>query len=403
MNEVLLIITLSLIVMFSPFFAKLLKIPTTPVEIILGAILGYFGLLYHDIYFELVAEVGFLYLMFIAGTEINLKKVLKTDAFLMRRILLYILLLYGFSIGFSLYLELGKIFMVLLPLLSVGLIATLSKEYGKTPWLTLSMTVGGIGEVVSIGVLTLSSAGFKFGFGQELIMTIGALVLLILFILLLFKVLQLLFWWFPEVSTALMPHEDNKEQDVRLSLGILFILIGVMLYLDLELAFGAFIAGIFIPTFFEHKHDLPEKLASYGFGFLVPIFFIYIGTTFHFDALLIDGLLAKALLITMAMILMRVVSALVFVKELHERGALLMGLSHSMPLTLLIAMATLAYHAHSIDQLHYYAFILASLLQVIFVTIIIRLITAEKKRAVQKRRLDKRDEGLAPGRRSDDH
>jgi Kef-type K+ transport system membrane component KefB len=176
-----------------------------------------------------------------------------------------------------------------------------------------------------------------------------------------------------------MPHNDNKEQDVRLSMGILFILIGMMLYLDLELAFGAFIAGIFIPTFFEHKHELPEKLASFGFGFLVPVFFVYIGSTFHLDALAMDGLITKALIITFVMIIMRVVSAGMFVKELGNRKAILMGLSHSMPLTLLIAMATLAYHANSIDKLHYYAFILASLFQVIIVTISIRLLHETKE------------------------
>jgi hypothetical protein len=45
-----------------------------------------------------------------------------------------------------------------------------------------------------------------------------------------------------------------------------------------------------------------------------------------------------------------------------------------MPLTLLIAMATLAYSANSIDKLHYYAFILAALFQVISVMIVIKLI-----------------------------
>ena len=378
MNDIVLIITLSLIVIFSPYFAKVFKVPTTPIEIVFGAVLGYIGLLHHNDLFELVAEVGFLYLMFIAGTEVNLKTVLKTNASLMKRILLYIALLYGFSIAFALYFDLGKMFMVLLPLISVGLVATLSKEYGKTPWLTLSMTAGGIGEVVSIGVLTLSSAALKSGVGFELVKTIGALVLFILFILLLFRALQLLFWWFPEVSTVLMPHEDNKEQDVRLSMGILFLLVGVMLYLDLELAFGAFIAGIFIPTFFEHKHHLPEKLASYGFGFLVPIFFVYIGTSFNLEALFMEGLIAKALLITLVMILMRVVSAGVFVKELGHRNAVLLGLSHSMPLTLLIAMATLAYHANSIDKLHYFAFILASIFQVLIVTVLIKLIKRDR-------------------------
>ncbi len=89
-----------------------------------------------------------------------------------------------------------------------------------------------------------------------------------------------------------------------------------------------------------------------------------------------DGLISKAFIIAVFMIIMRVVASLVFfVKELGVIDSILMGLSHSMPLTLLIAMATLAYNASSIDILHYYAFILAALFfQVISVMIIIKFI-----------------------------
>ena len=373
-DNVVLIITISLIIIFSPFFAKILKLPTTPIEIILGSIFGYIGFLHNEHLFEIVAEFGFLYLMFIAGTEINLKNTMKTPPSIMRKVILYLIILYTFSIVISLYLNLGRIFMVLLPLISVGLVATLSKEYGKTPWLTLSMTAGGIGEVVSIGLLTLTSAALHSGFSLGLLKTIFALAIFLLFIFLLFRAVQLLFWWFPQVSTYLMPHEDNQEQDIRLSMGIFFLLVGAMLYLELELAFGAFLAGIFISTFFEHKYELPEKLASYGFGFLIPIFFIYIGSSFNLDALMIEGLITKAIIIALVMISMRVIASLVFIKQLGVIDSILMGLSHSMPLTLLIAMATLAYHANSIDKLHYYAFILAALFQVISVMVSIKLI-----------------------------
>ena len=381
-DNITLIVTLSLIIMFSPFFAKFLKLPTTPIEMILGSVLGYMGLLHNEHLFDLVAEFGFLYLMFIAGTEINLKNVLNTPIVIIKKVFIYLLLLYAMSILFSLQLSLGKIFMVLLPLISVGLVAALSKEYGKTPWLSMSMTVGGIGEVVSIVILTITSATLESGFGLGLFQTIMALLAFLLFMFLIFRAMQLLFWWFPKVSTALMPHEDNKEQDIRLSMGIFFLLIGAMLYLHLELAFGAFLAGIFIPTFFEHKHELPEKLASYGFGFLIPIFFIHIGSSFHLDALLMDGLIQKALMITVAMVLMRLIASLVFIKELGLIDSVLMGLSHSMPLTLLIAMATLAFSANSIDKLHYYAFILAALFQVISVMIVIKLINIYKLKKV---------------------
>ncbi len=379
-DNVILIVTISLIIIFSPFFAKVLKLPTTPIEIILGSIFGYVGFLHEEHLFSIVAEFGFLYLMFIAGTEINLKKVLKTPRELINKVLFYLIFLYMFSISFSLYFDLGKIFMVLLPLISVGLVAALSKEYGKTPWLELSMTAGGIGEVVSIGILTLTSAALESGFSLGFLETVFALGLFLLFMLLLFRAMELFFWWFPKVSIALMPHNDNKEQDIRLSIGIFFLLVGAMLYLHLELAFGAFLAGIFIPTFFEHKHELPEKLASFGFGFLIPIFFIHIGYSFNLDALAMDGLIYKAVLITLVMISMRVIASLAFVKELGIVDSILMGLSHSMPLTLLIAMATLAFSASSIDTLHYYAFILASLFQVISVMIIIKLINNYKSK-----------------------
>lgn len=383
-DNIALIVTISLIIMFSPFFAKFLKLPTTPIEMILGSVMGYVGFLHAEHLFDIVAEFGFLYLMFIAGTEINLKNVLKTPAIIMKKALIYLVFLYGFSIAFSMQFELGKIMMVLLPLISVGLVATLSKEYGKTPWLNLSMTVGGIGEVVSIVILTITSAALQSGVGLDLFQTIMALIAFLLFMFLLFRAMQLLFWWFPKVSTALMPHDDNKEQDIRLSMGIFFLLVGAMLFLKLELAFGAFLAGIFIPTFFEHKHELPEKLASYGFGFLIPIFFIHIGSSFNLEALALEGLIFKAVLIALVMIFMRIVASLVFIRELGVRDAILMGLSHSMPLTLLIAMATLAFSANSIDKLHYYAFILAALFQVISVMIAIKIIHIYKVRQEER-------------------
>jgi Kef-type K+ transport system membrane component KefB len=377
-DNISLILTISLIIIFSPFLAKYLKLPTTPIEIILGSLLGYFGFLHEEHLFDIVAEFGFLYLMFIAGTEINLKNVLKTPIHLMKKVIFYLLILYSLSIAFSLYVNLGNIFMVLLPLVSVGLVASLAKEYGKTAWLELSMTAGGIGEVVSIVILTITSAALRDGFGLYLFQTIMALIAFILFMFIIFRTAGLIFWWFPKISTALMPHEDNKEQDIRLSMGIFSLLIGAMLFLKLELAFGAFLAGMFIPTFFDHKHELPEKLASFGFGFLIPIFFIHIGTVFHLEQLMTQGLILKALYIAIVMISMRVLASLVFIKELNFTDSILMGLSHSMPLTLLIAMATLAFSAHSIDELHYYAFILAALFQVISVMIVIKLINNYK-------------------------
>lgn len=370
-----LLLTLCAILTFSPFFAKLLKIPTTPVEIIFGSLFAAAGFLHSHELFELVAEFGFLYLMFIAGMEINIKKILKIDKSILNRALIYLALLYFLSAVSTVYLNLSNIFIVILPLISVGLIATLKKEYGKnTAWLPLAMVVGSVGEIISIAILTVASEAFVTGISLGLFKTVSTLVIFIALIILLFHALRVLFWWFPEIVPLLMPHLDNKDQDLRISLAILFSFLALMMYLDLELAFGAFIAGMFIPTFFEHKYQLPRKLESFGFGFLVPIFFVHVGSSFKLAALHVDGLIAMALLVTALMIGIRLVAAMVFNQSGSFKDSVLLALSHSMPLTLLIAIATLAYHQHSIDKFHYYAFILASLFEVIVVMLAIKVI-----------------------------
>jgi Kef-type K+ transport system membrane component KefB len=379
-SNITLIVSVALIVLLSPFFAKILRLPTTPIEIILGSIFGFLGFIHNEEIFKVLSEFGFLYLMFIAGTEINLKKFIKTPKTILKRVFFYLIILYAFSFAFSLYFNLGKIFMVLLPLISVGLVATLTKEYGKTPWLDISMVSGSFGEVASIVILTLTSAALQSGFGIEFLKTVLSLIAFLIFMYIIFKSMTILFWWFPKLSVILMPHKDNQEQDIRLSMAIFFLLVAAMMYLHLELAFGAFLAGIFIPTFFEHKHDLEAKLSSYGFGFLIPIFFIHIGYSFDLNALSLQGLISTAFTIAILMITMRVIASLVFIKKIGFIDSILLGLSHSMPLTLLIAMATLAYMANSIDKLHYYAFILAALFQVLIVMISIKLIILYKKR-----------------------
>jgi len=47
-DNIALITTISLIIIFSPFFAKFLKLPTTPIEIILGSVLGYAGFIHSE-------------------------------------------------------------------------------------------------------------------------------------------------------------------------------------------------------------------------------------------------------------------------------------------------------------------------------------------------------------------
>ena len=373
-DEILIIFSISFIIFASPLLSRITKIPTIPIEIILGAIFAAFSLIHEHALFEQVAELGFLYLMFLAGLEVDLKTLVTVPKRILKKAILYNILLFSMSFMITLYLDLSKIFIVILPLISIGVLAALKKEYGDTPWIKLSILVGIIGEVISIFALTTVAAGLELGFGWEFIKTMFLFIVFLIALLLVYKVFHNLIWWFPQIKAYLMPENDHEEQDIRVSMAIFFVMIAVMIYLQLEVAFGAFIAGTFVTTFFaEHNKSLPTKLEHFGFGWLVPIFFVSVGSSFDLSALFDDTLVEKAFLITFTMILMRVIASMLFIKELGSDKFILLALSHSMPLTLLIAVATLAYHNHSITEFWYFAFILAAILEVLFVMIVIRI------------------------------
>ena len=375
-EEILIIITISLIIFSSPLIGKLLKLPTVTVEIILGAIAAYFAFITDHAILDLVAKVGFLYLMFLAGLEVDLKKIINISPTILKKSILYNVILFSLSTVISLYLDIGYIFIVILPLISIGLLAALKKEYGDVEWIRLSILVGLIGEIISIFALTTVSAALEFGINFEFYKTMFLFVMFLISMLVIYKVFHNLIWWFPEIKAYLMPEQDHQEQDIRVSMAIFFLMIAVMMVLHLKVAFGAFIAGTFITTFFEeHNKQLPHKLEHFGFGWLVPIFFISVGASFELEAVLQEGLLIKATLIAGAMIGIRFIASMLFIKEMGWNKFFMIGLSHSMPITLLIAVTTLAYNNHSIDLEYYYAFILAAILEVLVVMIAIRILS----------------------------
>ncbi|MDC0933905.1 cation:proton antiporter [Arcobacteraceae bacterium] len=379
-NEISIIITLSIIIFSSPLLSKITRIPTIPIEIILGSVAVSIGMIQENYIFTLVAELGFLYLMFLAGLEVDLKRLLKVSPALLKKGLIYSALLYAFAAVFTLSFSLSNIFIVTLPLISIGLLAVLKKEYGDVPWLNLAFTVGLIGEIISIIVLAAVSAGLEYGMGTEFYESLFSLSIVFIVMIALYYFFHNLIWWNPELKTYLMPKNDNQEQDIRFSMSIFFLMIAVMLYLHLEVVLGAFIAGVFITTFFQHNKELPHKLEHFGFGWLVPIFFVWIGTSFELTSLFLPNLITTALLITLGMIMIRFISSMIFVKDIGFKSATLLALSHSMPLTLIIAVATLAVHNHSISQFYYYAFILSAIFEVILCMIFIRIMPKEEKK-----------------------
>jgi Kef-type K+ transport system membrane component KefB len=197
--------------------------------------------------------------------------------------------------------------------------------------------------------------------------------------MILYKIIHYYIWWNPEIKSKIMPKYDTQEQDIRVSMSVFFLALAIMLYLHLELALGAFIAGVFIATFFSYKIDLPKKLEHFGFGWLVPIFFVWVGTTFDLKSLFLSNLIPISLSVVLFVMFVRIISSIIFINDIGLKNSLLLSLGHSMPLTLIVAVATLALNNNSISEFYYYVFILSAILEVIISMILIKLLSLFKQ------------------------
>ena len=373
------ILAVSLVLVLSPHFSRLIRLPTAPIEIILGSLLAMYGVIsIKDDNFTLISDVGFLYLMFLAGLEVNLKSIFKMPRTYVIQALYFLAIMWGLAVIFGLIFNLATFLILTLPLISIGILATLSKEYGKElRWIKIAFLVGTIGEVLSIVALTIFEASSTVNTAQELISKIGMLVIFLSFIVMLYLIFKRLFWWYPEFKSILMPSSktvDGRYQDLRLAMGIFFIMIAIMMRLHLEVAFGAFIAGVFISTFFHHKKELEEKMSSFGFGFLVPIFFIHVGASFDLENIFLPEILRTTLILLVLMFGIRLLAGFALSFIIEKTQAVIIAFALSMPLTLMIAVGTIAQEHRGINIFDYYAVILASILEVIISMIVIKLL-----------------------------
>ncbi|AHJ12600.1 cation:proton antiporter [Sulfurospirillum multivorans] len=376
-----------LLMVLSPILSRLFRIPTPVVEILLGSLAVWLGFLHVDNdVFRNLAKIGFFYLMFLAGMEIDIPRFLHYKERYLKKTLLYFFCLYSLSLIIFLVFNLSYVYIVAIPIISLGMVMALINQYGKeVQWLEFSLLIGVVGELLSIGALVVFDGAMTHGLGWDFAKSILILISVFFSSYILFRLLKIIFWWYPGLKSLIMPHDDTMQQSMRVSIGLFFVLIATMQWLDIDMVLGAFIAGIFISNFFAHKTELPHQLSTFGFGFLVPLFFIFVGTTLNLETVFTKTIFTHALWIVLAMVGIRMISSFVaYYSSLKFWDTVFFSLSTSMPLTFLVAIATIAMKNGAIGEEEYASFIVASLIEGIVIMILIQFLMFLFQRADRK-------------------
>ncbi|MFA5516775.1 MAG: cation:proton antiporter [Desulfuromonadales bacterium] len=325
-----------------PFLARRLRIPSAALEIVYGALLFNLLLKGRPDWFDLLREIGFVYLMFIAGMELDLGAIQRSG-----KTFWYVLVsLLSFTVTPLIFVAFGQPFFlgVAVAMISAGIVIPVLKELEliRTPLGRDIVGVALTGELLSILALTLIDAYEKHGLTWYAGLELLKLTLLFMLALFVLKLLYLLAWWNPERVEKVMESEDPVEEGIRAVVTVAFSGGLLAAAAGAEPILGSFLAGVVFGHVFKSKGRFEEKINALGFGFLIPFFFIGVGSQLDLSLLTQPETLLMALFLT-AMVLVSNLFPLLLARPLRLslREAAAMSILLSAPLSMIVVAGTL--------------------------------------------------------------
>jgi Kef-type K+ transport system membrane component KefB len=349
---------LSLVVFYSgaffmPLLAARVHVPASVAEILFGLIIGGLGVVHESTLTEFLAELGFIYLMFLVGMEIDFNRIERegrTTVFVAFVVAASVLGSAGF-IGHRLGLDpfLGLV----LGAMSVGvlMVALVDVNASQTRWGQIVLLVGSIGEFLTLMTLTGYDLVERHGIGWELVVSVAEVSVLFAVAFVLLLLLRLGVWWFPHSFQRWVSEEDPSELGVRFGFVLMLGLTTVAIFAGMESILGAFLAGTLFGYVFRETGVLETKLAALGQGFFVPIFFIHVGVNFDWTGVRDLGVLGSTLVVLAgaSLVAKMVPSLLLIALGLPVRAVVGGAFLLATPLTLLVAIAALGTEMGAID------------------------------------------------------
>ena len=336
-----------------PLVATRVHVPAAVAEILFGLGIGWLGLVHHGGATDFLAELGFVYLMFLVGMEIDFNRVEREGrrtvaiAFVVAALTLVVAALLARQ------LELEPFMALVLGAMSVGvlLVALVESEASKTRWGQILLLVGSIGEFLTLLALTGYHLVHEHGLGVDLFLAAARVLLLFVVAGALLAGMRLAVWWFPHSFQRWVRTEDPSELGVRFGFVLMLGLTALAAWVGLEAIVGAFLAGMLLAYVFRETGVLETKLVALGQGFFVPIFFINVGVTFDWSAIGDLAVLGRILFVLgAASLVAKMVPALVLlVLGLPLRAVLGGAFLLATPLTLLVAIAAIGREMNVID------------------------------------------------------
>ncbi|WP_457623544.1 cation:proton antiporter [Persephonella sp.] len=354
-NEAILLLVISIGAFIIPFISRRLYLPSAVGEIFYGLILGIFfkDIIHETPVVKLLGELGFIILMYLAGLEINFDRIRSTGRKDLTIYFLSLIMIVFLSFYITFSFEFPLIYALVFLTIAIGLLYPVLKDTGllKTNFAQSVLIIGSIGEIISLLFITGFTLYFQFGLSSKALIHLVEIYIFFALAYFIIKGFQLFIWWNPKWTSTFLKTGDPTETGIRANFVNMFIFVALASLLGMEPIIGAFMGGMLFALVFKERKEIQEKFSAFGYGFLIPIFFIEVGLQFDIFQLIKPEIILNALLLTGIIFFIRAVSSLLFTfSGFNWKEIFLIPFSLSMPLTLLVAIATIGLEVEMLDK-----------------------------------------------------
>jgi CPA2 family monovalent cation:H+ antiporter-2 len=332
---------------------KMNFMPVVVAEIIVGLIIGKsgFNAVSQDMWLETLSMLGFIFLMFLSGLEIDFsafaggKKKEKLpsgkdapNTFLVSTIIfagifvLSLLLSYFFVlIGLM---DNAFLMTLIISTISLGVVVPTLKDAQimKSNIGQIILLVAVIADLVTMILLAVFASVYGGGDSNTwlLLILFGAGVLL-----------YFLGKSFKNRSFIETMSKGTIQIGTRAVFTLIIVLVAISETIGAENILGAFLAGVLVSLLSPNK-EMVQKLDSFGYGFLIPIFFVMVGVDLDIWALFKDPKIFLLIpLLIIALLISKIVPILYLKRWYDMKTTLASGFLLTSTLSLVIAAATI--------------------------------------------------------------
>ncbi|MRH43403.1 sodium:proton antiporter [Aquibacillus halophilus] len=331
---------------------RLKMIPVVVAEIIVGLIIGQsgFNLVDESNWLETLSTLGFIFLMFLSGLEIdfsifaNKKKnrkpksngipnpvILASVVFIGIFILSLALSYFFVFVGF-----IDNVFLMTLIISTISLgvvVPTLKEAHAmKTAIGQTILLIAVIADLATMILLAVFVSFYGDGSGNMwlLLILFGAGILL-----------YFVGKYYRNQTFIETMSKGTIQIGTRAVFTLIIFLVALSETVGAENILGAFLAGALV-SLLSPNQELVQKMDSFGYGFLIPIFFVMVGVEIDLWSLFDDPkVIALIPLLFVALLLSKLVPVVILKKWYDWKTVIASGMILTSTLSLVIAAATI--------------------------------------------------------------